>query len=226
VYYEGIQAADKPSSASTSYKWSFTDNLQVSSRDLRLAREGVNEATRSTMASASGGSSNRLVQGPLLPGRSGPTSDRQYDQELDAERLDRERRASRKRAREEENERIEDTIGPKAVGREGALEAKRARRENDRAFREREVENDFGDDFLMGSDSFKSRCIHRVYVCVTLTSSFRVAQRDTAKQRREEKFQMQREERAAETRERVAAMRDKDKTTMDMFKALAKERFG
>jgi len=210
VYYEGIQAADKPSSASTSYKWSFIDNLQVSSRDLRLAREGVNEATRSTMASASGGSSNRLVQGPLLPGRSGPTSDRQYDQELDAERLDREGRASRKRAREEENERIEDTIGPKAVGREGALEAKRARRENDRAFREREVENDFGDDFLMGSDSFKSR----------------VAQRDTAKQRREEKFQMQREERAAETRERVAAMRDKDKTTMDMFKALARERFG
>lgn len=118
------------------------------------------------MASASGGSTTRPIQGPFLPGRSGPSSDRQFDRELDAERLDRERRASRKRAREEDNEHVEDVIGPKAVGREGALEAKRAKRENDRAFREREAEDDFGDDFLMGGDSFKSRCIHKVkYVC-------------------------------------------------------------
>lgn len=165
TYYEGVQAADNPSSATTSYKWSFTSNLQVSSKDLRLAREGVSEATRRSIASASGDPSNRPVQGPSLPGPSGPSSDRQYDQELDAERLDRERRASRKRAREDENERIEDVIGPKSVGREGALEAKRARRENDRAFREREVEDDFGDDFLIGSDSFKSRCIHKVHIC-------------------------------------------------------------
>jgi hypothetical protein len=160
VYYEGVQAADNPPSSSTSYKWSFTNNLQVNSKDLRLAREGVNEATRGSMANTSGASSNRPVQGPLPPGRSGLSSDRQYDWELDAERLDRERRASRKRAREEESERIEDVIGPKAVGREGALEAKRARRENDRECREREAEDDFGDDFLMGGDSFKSRCTH------------------------------------------------------------------
>jgi len=166
MYYEGVQAADNPSSASTSYKWSFTSNLQVNSKDLRLAREGVNDATRGSMASAIGGPSNRPPQGPLPPGRSGLSSDRQYDRELDAERLDRESRAGRKRAREEENGRVEDVIGPKSVGREGALEAKRARRENDRAFREREAEDDFGDDFLMGSDSFKSRCIHQVHVCV------------------------------------------------------------
>lgn len=63
-------------------------------------------------------------------------------------------------------------------------------------------------------------------VCEMLTSCFRIAQRDAAKQRREEKLQMQREGRAAETRERVTEMREKDKATMDMFKALAKERFG
>lgn len=160
MYYEGVQAADNPSSASTSYKWSFTSNLQVNSKDLRLAREGVGEATRSSMASTSGGSSNRPVQGPSRPGPSGLSSDRQHDRELDVERQDRERRASRKRAREEEHEHIEDVIGPKSVGREGALEAKRARRENDRAFREKETEADFGDDFLMGGDSFKSRCTH------------------------------------------------------------------
>ena len=165
TYYEGVQAADNPSSANTSYKWSFTSNLQVNSKDLRVAREGVGEATRSSMASTSGGPSNRPVQGPLRPGPSGLSSDRQHDRELDAERQDRERRASRKRAREEEHERVEDVIGPKSVGREGALEAKRARRENDRAFRERETEADFGDDFLMGGDSFKSRCTHQVHVC-------------------------------------------------------------
>lgn len=112
------------------------------------------------MVNATGDPSNRPVQGPSLPGPSGLGNDRQYNRELDAERLDRERRASRKRAREEENERIDDVIGPKSVGREGALEAKRARRDNDRTFREREVEEDFGDDFLIGSDSFKSRCTH------------------------------------------------------------------
>jgi len=59
-----------------------------------------------------------------------------------------------------------------------------------------------------------------------LMGRFRIAKRDAAKQRREEKLQMQREERAAETRGRVTALREKDKATMDMFKALAKERFG
>src|SRR5258706_2270615 len=164
TYYEGVQAADNPSSASTSYKWSFTSSLQVNSKDLRLAREGVSEATRGSIAGTSGGPSNRPVQGPLLPGPSGLSSDRQYDRELDAELQDRERRASRKRAREEEHERIEDVIGPKSVGREGALEAKRARRENDKAFREAEAEDAFGDDFLMGGDSFKARYTHQVNV--------------------------------------------------------------
>ena len=225
-YYEGVQAVDNPSSTSTGYKWSFTNNLQVNSKDLRLAREGVNEATQGSIARASGSSTTRPVQGPSLPDRLGPSSDRQYDRELDAERLDRERRASRKRAREEDNERIDNVIGPKAVGREGVLEAKRARRENDRTFREREAEDDLGDDFLMGGDSFKSRCIHQLYMCVMLMSRFRVAQRDAAKQRREERLQMQRQEKAAETRERITTLRTKDKATMDMFKALAKERFG
>src|SRR5260221_1092021 len=111
VYYEGVQSADNPSSASTSYRWSFKNNLQVNSKDLRLAREGVNEATRGSMASANGSSSNRRVQGPSLPGRSATSNDWQYNRELDAERLDREHKASRKRARDEENEQIEDVIG-------------------------------------------------------------------------------------------------------------------
>ena len=63
-------------------------------------------------------------------------------------------------------------------------------------------------------------------MCTVLTSRFRIAQRDAAKQRREEKLQMQREGRGVDARQRITVMRDKDKATMDMFKALAKERFG
>jgi hypothetical protein len=67
----------------------------------------------------------------------------------------------RKRERAEAKERVEDMVGPKEVGREGALEKKRARRESDRAFR------DGGDDgfeadesvLLGGGDSFREQCV-------------------------------------------------------------------
>jgi hypothetical protein len=64
----------------------------------------------------------------------------------------------RKRDKRDAKDRIEDAVGPKEVGREGMLEKKRVKRENDRAFRER------GDDgfhevdegtLLGGGDSFK-----------------------------------------------------------------------
>lgn len=48
-------------------------------------------------------------------------------------------------------------VGPKAVGREGMQEKKRARRDNDRAFREKDAEPDIDADSLMGGDSFQAR---------------------------------------------------------------------
>lgn len=68
-----------------------------------------------------------------------------------------ERRLSKKRARQEDADRIEDTIGPKPVGREGIQEKKRARRENDRSFREKDNDLDIDADALMGGDSFQAR---------------------------------------------------------------------
>jgi len=104
-------------------------------------------------------------------------------------------------------------VGPKEVGREGMLEKKRARREGDRAFREK------GDDgfveadektLLGGGDSFRER----------------IAQRDAARKRFEEKKNAGKEEKFAAARERVNAIKDKDKATMDMFQQMAKARFG
>lgn len=75
------------------------------------------------------------------------------------EKQQREQKASRKRARAEENERIEDAIGPREVGRERLQENKKARRENDRSFRDKDNEPDIDVDTLMEGDSFKARWV-------------------------------------------------------------------
>lgn len=147
---------EKTAASSTAYKWAFVSGDRVSEKDIRGARDAVKEATNAAMPASS-----RPVQGPALPdtadGPSKSAVDRQYDRELLEERQQRERQGSRKRARQEEADRIEDMVGPKAVGREGMQEKKRARRENDRAFREKDTELDIDADDLMGGDSFKAR---------------------------------------------------------------------
>lgn len=55
---------------------------------------------------------------------------------------------------------------------------------------------------------------------------FRIARRDASRRRFEEKKRQEREAKGAGNSERVVAMRERDKATMDMFKAMAKEKFG
>jgi hypothetical protein len=94
--------------------------------------------------------------GPSLPSASDLTLQREEAAELARG----ERRTANKRARE----RIEDEdggIGPKAVGREGMMEKKRARREDDKAMRDRKEDGglEVREDVLMGaggSDSFQA----------------------------------------------------------------------
>ncbi|KIM31699.1 hypothetical protein M408DRAFT_317970 [Serendipita vermifera MAFF 305830] len=205
-YYQG--AVQETASSSTSYKWAFASSDRVSEKEIRGARDAVRDATSRSMPS-----SDRPVQGPSLPGSSAAAqsaSDKQWERETLEEKQERERRASRKRARMDEEDRIEDAIGPREVGRERLQENKRARRENDRSFREKDNEPDIDADSLMGGDSFQAR----------------LAQRDAAKKRFEEKRNHDRESREQANRERVDALKQKDKATMEMFKALAKERFG
>ncbi|KAJ3549534.1 hypothetical protein NM688_g5167 [Phlebia brevispora] len=103
-------------------------------------------------------------------------------------------------------------VGPKEVGKEGMLEKKRARREADRSFRERGDDGfEMDDSTLMGGgDSFQER----------------IARREAARKRMDEKKFGAREERDAAARERADAIRSKDKATMDMFMQMAKQRFG
>ena len=159
--YVGIDPSTISATAQTAYKWSFASNKsRIDNEALRAAREQVGAATygSSSGSGIGGGGGSARVQGPTLPS----ASDLVLARELASEHRDEERSYKRKRDRVEAKERIEDMVGPREVGREGMLEKKKARREGDRAFREK------GDDGFMetdettllgGGDSFKERWV-------------------------------------------------------------------
>ena len=97
------------------------------------------------------------MHGPTLPS----ASDLVLARETTAEVRDADRKNERKRARVEALERVEDVVGPKEVGREGMLEKKRARREADRAMRDKGDDGFEADErtLLGGGDSFKEQCV-------------------------------------------------------------------
>ena len=156
--YYGVEA--QSASSQTGYKWSFVSKTSKADSDaLRAAREDVGAATynrpRTEHPTASASGSGR-IQGPTLPTQADLTLAREDVEALRAG----ERDLKRKRDRKEEKERVEDMVGPKEVGREGMLEKKRARREADRAFRERGDDGfDLDESTLMGGDSFQERWV-------------------------------------------------------------------
>ena len=145
----------------TAYKWSFAS--KASSADvnaLRATREEIDSATY--RPSGDGGRTGRStgsgrVIGPALPS----ASDLVLAREALSEQQASERDLKRKRDRAEAKERLEDTVGPKEVGREGMLEKKRARRESDRTFREKGDDGFEADEstLLGGGDSFKDQYV-------------------------------------------------------------------
>ena len=104
------------------------------------------------------GSSSRpggRIQGPTMP----PGFDLTLAREEAAEHRDEERAHKRKRDKMETKDRIEEMVGPKPVGREGMLEKKKLKRENDRDFREKGDEGlEIDEKTLMGGDdSFRAQ---------------------------------------------------------------------
>ena len=148
----------------TAYKWSFASkHSKVDSGTLKAVREEVGAATygRASGLSNNGGSGSRVL-GPTLPS----ASDRVLAQEAASEYRAAERDLKRKRDRTEAKERIEDMVGPKEIGKEGMLEKKRARREDDRAFREKGDDGFEADELtLLGSgDSFRDQYVFQSIV--------------------------------------------------------------
>jgi hypothetical protein len=150
IYHGAIEQAP-----TTGYKWGFVSKASRADSDaIRAARKEV-ESSRIGRTSSSSGSKTRVL-GPSLPSR----ADRVLAEEEAEERRATELQRKRKRERAEDNDRLEDMVGPKEIGKAGMLEKKRAKRDDDKAFRER------GDDgfveadektLMGGGDSFKQR---------------------------------------------------------------------
>ncbi|TCD67899.1 hypothetical protein EIP91_011833 [Steccherinum ochraceum] len=213
--YAGVD--NQPASSQTAYKWSFAskaskaDNAAVSAVREEVGAATYERSSHSRANNNAGPSTSRSrLLGPTLPSQSDLTLLRESQEEQ--EKGDRD--LKRKRDRRDEKDRIEDMVGPKAVGKEALLEKKRAKRDADKSFREKGDEGlELDEDTLMGaggSDSFKAQ----------------IARRDAARKRWEEKKFGGREDRDASTRERSEAIRQKDKDTMDMFMQLAKAKYG
>ncbi|KAI5121855.1 hypothetical protein M0805_003288 [Coniferiporia weirii] len=220
-YYTGTGTTPQPAAAQTAYRWSFASKrTRAEQAALDAARNAVDAATRS----ASLDDDNNIPGASSVPARAGPSgrvigptlpsaSDRVLMREVHEETRSTERLFERKRTREEDKERIEDLVGPKESGREGMLEKKRMRREADRSLRDAKDDTlgEYDESTLMGGgDSFQAR----------------IAQRDAARKRFEEKRGSSREDKVSAVRERHEAIRAKDSATMEMFKKMAKERFG
>ena len=109
-------------------------------------------------ASSSSGSRKGKLQGPTLPSRDDIVLAREEAEEYRAA----EKNFKRKRDRAEDKSRIEDMVGPKEQGREGMLEKKRVKRENDRSFRDAKDDplGEFDESTLMGGgDSFQAQYV-------------------------------------------------------------------
>ncbi|KAI0304729.1 hypothetical protein BC826DRAFT_11310 [Russula brevipes] len=206
--YAGVDPSKQSATSQTAYKWAFASKRTKAEDDaLRAARTEVGAATYgvdSGPSTTSGDSSSKRVQGPTLP----PQADRVLAREAAEEQAAVEREYRRKRDKAEARDRVEDMVGPREVGRERMLEKKRERRDGDRAFRERGDEGlELDEGTLMGGgDGFKAH----------------IARRDAARA----KFEKKRDEKTSASRERAAAIREKDKATMDMFMQMAKQKFG
>ncbi|KAF8323892.1 hypothetical protein DL93DRAFT_2069984 [Clavulina sp. PMI_390] len=232
-------------------KLALEGGKSVDSRALEKAREDVEAATA---GSSSGGTaaatSSRKPIGPMLPpgvgggGRDdddedddGPMpppssssssrprdpmmseADRQFEREARADRLVLSR-ASRHPRDNSEHEVFA------SGSKEKMMENKRARRDNDRSFREaKDADADgmggYRDEDILGGgggDSFRAA----------------IARRDAARARADAKREGKRAERLGPAvsdasggpMDRRQAMKDKDRQTMEMFKAMAKEKFG
>jgi len=223
-YYSSTpETSHAPASSTTAYKWSFATKGTIT-RSEREAIDGVRGTGTSRYANAVDDSafdgpallttatSNATVRTPRGPTLPNPGDLTLAHESAESARLA-ELSVQRKRARADERERVDDMLGSKPIGREGQLEKKRARRENDRAARDQKDDamGDWDDGVLMGSgdaDSFKAK----------------IAQRDAAKRRAEERKGVA--ERDGAVRERQGVMREKDRATMEMLKKMAKERFG
>ncbi|SPO23966.1 uncharacterized protein UTRI_03497_B [Ustilago trichophora] len=126
---------------------------------------------------------------------------------------------SRRRERQDRADQDEAFHG-RATGRDRMLEKKRERAANHREFANRRNADD-------GIEMDDRELYDQEPLPRATTSSSRASDaRSSGLSKREQARQERIEERQAEMQEKVSALKEKDRKTMEMFKAIAQERFG
>jgi hypothetical protein len=154
--YAGVEPEAQPN---TAYKWGFAGKVSKTDRNaLAAAKDDIHSATWNRPSGSAStqptSSSSRRAMGPSMPS----AADLTYAKEISSEQAILDRKNERKRQRNEERDRVEDMVGPKPVGREGQMEAKRAKREGNKSFQEAKDEGFSAVDektLLGGGDSFR-----------------------------------------------------------------------
>lgn len=162
-YYKPQTSTAQPSSTQTAYKWSFASNRsKVDKDELARLRQDVDRMTNGSARDSGPSAPSRPTVGPSLPpgvGRDvGPAfpstlfSANHTDRQLALEQRAEDAARARKAGRREAYERADDLV-PKAGGREGKMDEKRAVNEENRQYRERDAASGFevDDSTLMGS---------------------------------------------------------------------------
>ncbi|KAK8849574.1 hypothetical protein IAR55_004909 [Kwoniella newhampshirensis] len=217
VYYKP-PTTSIPAAANTAYKWGFaTRGDAVISTSLASIRADVDRMTHSSSKPTSGFGPPIGPVGPSLPSSSistrlGPTlptaSDRQYALETAADQ----RKNERKQAAKDIYNKADELV-PRQGGKEGKIEEKRATNNENRKYRDKDVTEglEVEESTLLGDSGGFAAALK--------------ARNEAAARRTGKKDVMMADRRAAD-QERLSERRAKESATMDMFKAMAKERFG
>ncbi|BEJ17024.1 hypothetical protein CspHIS471_0604250 [Cutaneotrichosporon sp. HIS471] len=230
--YATHETSGSRASNNTAYKWKFTASSRFNSVELAAARESVDRATHSKLRQVdtemeAGDDSDGDIgpvpelaspsPGPQLVGPSvGPSaptvSERQMAREVQAESERMERNAERRAGRKVVMERAEE-LAPRQTGKEGRQAEKRATNQQNKQMREKDAAAglEVDDDTLMGDDS-------------SFAAALRA--RDGTSSRHADRKVEEAAERRAANEERLVERRQKDSETMDMLKAMARQRYG
>ncbi|WWC92916.1 uncharacterized protein L201_007878 [Kwoniella dendrophila CBS 6074] len=208
--------AGTSASENTGYKWSFASKADSS---LASIRKDVARSTHSSIRKGvepesviSYGSSNSIgpsigngrALGPSMP----TSSDRQYAYEISKDQQKSERKLKYKEMYNKADELI-----PKSGGKEGKFEERRAINQENKKYRDKDTTAglEVDDNTLMGEGGSFAAALKA---------------REQAQSRRQDKKDFAMQDRRAADSERLMERKAKESATMDMFKALARERFG
>ncbi|KAJ3177433.1 hypothetical protein HDU87_004452 [Geranomyces variabilis] len=206
-YYDGIASSDVPAAERTGYKWKFKN---LNEAELVSAQDSVHAMTQSKEHLARPLSRDEMKRRAASDNTTTrPKTALERDEELDREQSS--RFAKRKEARDsrKHHEMVLDELVPKATGREAQLEKKRAYTAYHR--QERDLDVEVNDSDLMGPGS-------------TGDSSLAAAKR--VQDRRDQRRNAVRDEKALAMSGKVAAYQQKEDQTLAMLKQMAESRFG